>query len=559
MNHDFYVLSRRLLHFANCELSRLAFLRQVSKLIIDFAGCDEVELRLKEGILTYGWKFRLRPREISAFEILPGAHNPDGRIIPCSHEDAILERLCREVLNGRCEPSSPVLTRHGSFWTGDTEMPLDFSPATDQPAPAVIGGDYKSIALIPFAVNDENAGLLHLKSRQRQFFTPEQIELYEGIAQTLGMAVAVRRAQSGLRERIKELACLYGILEVAVRPSLTLEDILQNIVNLLPPAMQRPEIAAGRINLDQRSHTTANFRESPFKLAADIVVGGERRGNVEVAYLEDKPALESGLFLDEEQSLIDAVASQAALIIRRKETEGDRTKLQQQLRHADRLATIGQLAAGVAHELNEPLANILGFAQLAKKSPGLPAQTEQDIEKIVASALHAREVIKKLLTFARQMPPTKIRVNLNKIVDEGLYFLESRCAKLGIQLMRELAPELPDITADATQLQQVLVNLAVNAIQAMPQGGHLTVKTLAGDDHVLLVVEDTGAGMTEEVKGKLFAPFFTTKDVGQGTGLGLAVVHGIVTSHGGVINVESAAGHGARFEIKLPIVEPLEN
>ncbi|MGH7495929.1 MAG: sensor histidine kinase, partial [bacterium] len=268
---------------------------------------------------------------------------------------------------------------------------------------------------------------------------------------------------------------------------------------------------------------------------------------------------ETGLFLEEEQSLIEAVANHVALIVERRQAESDRSRLQQQLRHADRLATIGQLAAGVAHELNEPLANILGFAQLAKKSAGLTAQTEQDLEKIVASALHAREVIKKLLTFARQMPPTKTRVNLNKIVEEGLYFLESRCAKQGIQLICGLTPALPDITADATQLQQVLVNLAVNAIQAMPQGGRLTVKTLAGDGHVLLVVEDTGTGITEEVKGKLFTPFFTTKDVGQGTGLGLAVVHGIVTSHGGLINVESEVGHGARFEIKLPIVEPLED
>ncbi len=381
----------------------------------------------------------------------------------------------------------------------------------------------------------------------------------EGIAPIAGIAATARRAQFDLRERIKELTSLYGIMEVAIRPDTSLEDILQNIVNLLPPAMQHSEMAVGRINLDHHSYTTTNFHESPLKLAVDIVVSGKRRGNVEVAYLEDKPASETGLFLEEEQSLIEAVANHIALIVERRQAESDRSRLQHQLRHADRLATIGQLAAGVAHELNEPLANILGFAQLAKKSPELPAQTEQDIEKIVASALHAREVIKKLLTFARQMPPTKTRANLNKIVEEGLYFLESRCAKQGIQLIRGLAPDLPDITADATQLQQVLVNLVVNALHAMPSGGRLTVKTLADDSHIFLVVEDTGTGIAEEVKDKLFTPFFTTKDVGQGTGLGLAVVHGIVTSHGGMINLESAAGHGARFEIKLPIVEPPEN
>ncbi|MCG3118037.1 MAG: Adaptive-response sensory-kinase SasA [bacterium] len=373
-----------------------------------------------------------------------------------------------------------------------------------------------------------------------------------------GMLSSAGHAEFGLRERVKELTCLYGIMEAAVRPGTALEELLNNIVNLLPPAMQHPEIAVGRLNLDQHSYTTKNFRESPLQLAADIIVSGRRRGNVEVAYLEEKPGIESGIFLKEEQSLIAAVANHVALIVERRQAESDRSRLQHQLQHADRLATIGQLAAGVAHELNEPLANILGFAQLAKKSPGLAAQTEQDIAKIVASALHAREVIRKLLTFARQMPPTKTQIQLNKVVEDGLYFLESRCIKQGVRLICRLSPDLPDITADATQLQQVLVNLMVNALHAMPNGGRLTVTTLAGDSHVLLGVEDTGIGMTEEVKSKLFTPFFTTKDVGQGTGLGLAVVHGIVTSHGGAIHVESETGQGTRFEIKLPLMEAEE-
>lgn len=146
--------------------------------------------------------------------------------------------------------------------------------------------------------------------------------------------------------------------------------------------------------------------------------------------------------------MLDTVARQVALIIERRQTEEDKLKLQEQLRHADRLATIGQLAAGVAHELNEPLGSILGFAQLAKKCPGLPKQAEQDIEKIVNASLHAREVVKKLLIFARQMPTQKTKVNLNQIVEEGLYFLESRCVKQGIKLIRSLSPNLPEITAD---------------------------------------------------------------------------------------------------------------
>jgi len=158
--------------------------------------------------------------------------------------------------------------------------------------------------------------------------------------------------------------------------------------------------------------------------------------------------------------------------------------------------------------------------------------------------------------FSRQMPTRKTQVNLNKMIREGLYFLESRCAKLGIEMKRVLAPDVPEITVDASQIFQVLVNLAVNAMQAMPDGGTLTLKTRSSDGYVFVVVEDTGIGMSDEVVKKIFIPFFTTKDIDEGTGLGLSVVHGIVTSHGGNIKVESEVGKGSRFEIQLPVISP---
>jgi signal transduction histidine kinase len=361
-----------------------------------------------------------------------------------------------------------------------------------------------------------------------------------------------------LGERVKELTCLYGITHVAQRPGVSLEETLQGIVELLPPAWQYPEIACARITLDERAYTTPGFREGPHRQAADIMVSGIRRGVVEVVYRRDRPEFAGGPFLKEERSLIDTVAGEVALIIERREAEDHKARLQEQLRHADRLATIGQLAAGVAHELNEPLGNILGFAQLAKKDPQLPKRATEDMEKIVKASLHAREVIHKLLIFARRMPSQKTRVNLNQVVEDGLYFLASRCAKAGIELHRALAPNVPEIIADPSQLQQVLVNLVVNAVQAMPNGGSLAIETRASHDHVLLIVKDTGIGMSDEDKKKLYTPFFTTKDVDQGTGLGLAVVHGIVTSHGGDIRVESEVGQGTRFEIHLPVGAPAE-
>ena len=152
----------------------------------------------------------------------------------------------------------------------------------------------------------------------------------------------------------------------------------------------------------------------------------------------------------------------------------------------------------------------------------------------------------------KKAPTRKVNVDINQIVNEGLYFLESRCAQEGIVVKRNLQKDLPPVIADPSQMTQVLVNLTVNAVQAMQAGGTLTIRTLARDSFVTLVIGDTGEGMDEEALKRVFLPFFTTKEVGQGTGLGLAVVHGIVTSHGGSISVESRPGRGSTFEIHLP-------
>ena len=359
-----------------------------------------------------------------------------------------------------------------------------------------------------------------------------------------------------LRERIKELTCLYGIAQIARQPDKSLEDILQGIVDLLPPAWQYPGVTSAQLILDGVSYTTSDFSACCQKQSADVFVNGKPRGLIEIGYVEQKPELDEGPFLKEERSLLDEVARQTALIIERKQAEEDKLKLYDQLRHADRLATVGMLAAGVAHELNEPLGNILGFAQLAKKGGGIPASAKQDIEKIETASLHAREIIQKLLVFARQVPPGKRQVNLNEVVKDGLYFFNARCAKEGIELICNFCPNLPEIVGDPVQLNQVLVNLVVNALQSMSGAGRITVQTQFCDHDVCLVVEDTGPGMNKEVLDKIFVPFYTTKDVGHGTGLGLPVVHGIVTAHGGLINVESKIGQGTRFEIRLPVKEP---
>jgi len=332
-----------------------------------------------------------------------------------------------------------------------------------------------------------------------------------------------------------------------------LDDVIQGIVDLLPPAWLYPEIARARIVLNGESYASPGFRATPYRQIADVSVDEQVVGFVEVVYLEKRLTLDEGPFLAEERSLIDSVAREVARYYDRSKAEQESNSLREQLRHADRLATIGQLAAGVAHELNEPLGNVLGFAQLAKKAEGLPSQAERDLCKIESASLQAREIIKKLMAFARQLPPKTVQADLNDLVREGLFFFEARCAKAGIQVARRLTANLPRITVDAGQLNQVLVNLVVNAIQAMPDGGVLTVETWVDHQGVHLGVQDTGMGIRDDVRDRIFLPFFTTKDINEGTGLGLAVVHGIVASHGGMITVESPEGKGARFVIRLPV------
>jgi len=360
--------------------------------------------------------------------------------------------------------------------------------------------------------------------------------------------------KAALTERVKELTCLYGIAQIAGEPGISLEEIIQRIVELLPHAWQYPEITLARIMYDGASYTSPGFREYHNKQTTDIFIDGMPIGTIDIFYMLEKPQADEGPFLKEERNLINAVARQVALITERKQAEEDKLKLHAQLRHADRLSTIGMLAAGVAHELNEPLGNILGFAQLAKKTPEVPVSAKQDIEKIETASLQAREIIKKLLVFARQRPPKKSRINLNQVVQDSFYFFKAQCTKEDVELIHALSPNLPEIIADPSQLNQVLVNLIVNALQSMSAGGKITVRTWSSDHHVYLSVEDTGPGISRENLEKIFVPFFTTKDIGHGTGLGLPVVHGIITSHGGLIDVDSKVDSGTRFEIRLPIL-----
>ena len=382
--------------------------------------------------------------------------------------------------------------------------------------------------------------------------------LADMVGETLAMALLNFQNRAALTERVKELTCLYRTAQITARKEFSIAEVLQQVTELIPPAWHYPDITAGRILLDDQAYQTATFVPRPGSLKSDLIVNGQSRGIVEVVYLRNMPVLDEGPFLKEERNLINTLAQQLSIFIERREAEAEQQRLQGQLRHADRLATIGKLAAGVAHELNEPLGNVLGFAQLIGHESELPDQVRQDLARIESAALHGREIVRKLMLFARQTPPRKDAVNVNRIIEQALSLLETRLAGSDVVLRCELDPEIPEIVVDASQYVQVVINLVVNALQAMPEGGTLHITTSQVNGSIQLAVSDTGTGMTEDVRKQVFLPFFTTKDVDEGTGLGLAVVHGIVAAHGGHIDVTSQPGAGSRFTVTVPVLSPNE-
>ncbi len=222
---------------------------------------------------------------------------------------------------------------------------------------------------------------------------------------------------------------------------------------------------------------------------------------------------------------------------------------------SEKLAAFGQLGAGIAHEVKNPLAGILGYAQLTlrKLEPDSPFRKNLDV--IEKETRRCTDIISNLLKFARQESAETKATQINEVVDAALTIVDHQLSINNVKITRELDPQLPEIQATANQLQQVIMNFAINAQQAMGEkGGNLTVRTHQdGEGAIVIEVEDDGPGIPQEIRGNIFDPFFTTKPAGQGTGLGLSVTYGIVRDHGGNIRIEDPPGGGTRFVVTLPM------
>jgi two-component system NtrC family sensor kinase len=232
---------------------------------------------------------------------------------------------------------------------------------------------------------------------------------------------------------------------------------------------------------------------------------------------------------------------------------------QTQLYHSDKLASIGRLAAGVAHEINNPLTGVLSYSSyLLKRSEGEP-EMKSDLEIIVRETKRCRDIVKDLLDFARPISTDKKSVNINDVIDRALNIVASQLNFRNIVVHKQYMDSLPDVSIDDGQLQQVFINLLVNAADAIGDKGgtiSLTTRTVQfqGREHVQIEVKDSGCGIAKENISKIFEPFYSTKDQ-RGIGLGLSVVWGIIDRHQGMIFVDSEVNKGSTFTIRLPVIQ----
>lgn len=351
-----------------------------------------------------------------------------------------------------------------------------------------------------------------------------------------------------LNERVKELKCLYEVSKVCQNYNQPLRDTIQQILVTIPSGWQFPEKLNAYLVFDATVFGKKNNSKSTINASTNIVVNNRNRGEIVVYYIQKSKYS----FLEEEQPLLDKIGEEIASFIERFEQREKEKMLEAKMRHNDRLAVLGELTASIAHELNTPLGNVLGYAELLKKAE-VDAIKKADIQKIITSAINAREIVKKLMYFSCEMPQQFILVNINDQITENLDLLQKQLNDNKVKLHLNLSENLPLLRLDKLQFSQILFNLVLNAINALPLNGEIYISTYLIEENVAFSIKDNGAGISKENQTKIFQPFFTTKAKGVGTGLGLSVVHGIVHNHKGTINVDSEINKGTEFIITFPI------
>ncbi len=472
-----------------------------------------------------------------------GLVETDGAIVVTAAH-GILEPLAGERMPVTGSAQGRVIQAGGTWCVADVETHRDeVHTSLFQNLSRPLHG----VAVVPIQRRGERIGAVTIGSERVHTFSALELERVEAIADLLSFALANAELFESMRQAEWRFRTLFRAAPDAVL------TVLQT---------------TGRIR-EANDAVRAVFGLEPHQ-----VIG---RTLLELLVPDDRPALEQALaraFAGSQARVEVRVPTSAggtrvvalaanglpgadppsALLVGRDMTQEREMRLR--LMESDRLAAVGELVAGVAHEVNNPLCSISAFAQLLLRDDDLAPAHRESIEVIRAETTRASQVVKDLLTFARRSEPQREPLDLNAVVARTLRLRQYQFAESSVRVQQELAPELPAALGDARQLQQVCLNLVTNAVHAMTSsgGGTLTLRTSHADGRVVLEVIDTGRGISPGARAHVFEPFFTTKSEGEGTGLGLSVSYGIVKAHGGTIELADSGPHGTTFRVRLPEV-----
>jgi len=551
-------LSATILMIVNGDDDFRHMVQRILTAVKQSTGCDAVGLRLQQGEdfpyfseSGFSSDFLLVENTlISRDKQGDACRGPDGKVS--------LECTCGLVLAGKTDPSNPLFTPGGSFWINNSlpllELPSEQDPRL-HPRNRCIHEGFASVALIPVHEKKEIVGLLQLNARRKNGFSLQAVEALEEIADRLGDALTRKRAET---ERKRLMAAIEHASEVV------LVTDTHGTIQYANPAFVRVTGYSREEVIGQNPRLwKSGQQDDPFYQKLWQTLG---RGEVWKGRLINKRK-DGSLYTEE--ATISPVRDEAGQIVNYvavKRDISEQLMLMEQLLQAQKMESVGRLAGGVAHDFNNMLAVILGNTELAL-SEVVPTQSLfTDLQEIRKAAEHSAVLTRQLLAFARKQTVMPKVIDLNETV-AGMLNMLRRLISEDIELVWHPGDGNTTVKIDPSQVDQILANLAVNARDAISDGGKLTIGTeivTADDafcsqhadatpgDYVMLSVTDTGCGMDKEKMSHLFEPFFTTKRVGEGTGLGLATVYGIVRQNQGFITVESKPGEGTAFRIHLP-------
>ena len=448
-------------------------------------------------------------------------------------------------LAGRSFPVSTsamgrVVRTAAAWWTADAQQ-----SAAEDDLPLADGA--RAVVVIPLQRRGECIGAIMLVARAPRSFTESELSHVEAMADLLSVALANADLLETLRKAEWRFRTLFRVAPDAV---LTLfasgriaeaNDAVRDILGLYPA-----QVVGRTLEEFVTEEEIARFRAELGK----VLGGAPTRLELHLRH-------EAGIRVVALAARLLPETDPPMVLILGRDMTAER-EMRARLAETERLAAVGELVAGVAHEVNNPLCTISAFAQLLQRDGAITADQRESVDIIASETMRASQVLRDLLTFARRSESDSAAIQVNELIERTMRLRSYEMSSLGIATEQTLANELPMVQGDPRQLQQVLLNLVTNAIQAMEPlgGGSLRVATRRHEDRVLIEVADTGPGIPAEARAHVFEPFFTTKR--DGTGLGLSVSYGIVAAHGGSISIAHTGPGGTMFRVTLPATEDVE-